>query len=208
MRLTRLGFLLLAVPIILTGARADDPPAAEPKVPEGWESVTAKDGSYRFLFPTQKKRSGTREQSSRRGGLSVKSQVNYCELPDGTALLVSAEKLSGPALRTMKISEVYDLTVEGLKEKGYEVSEPKPFPVGKEKGREYLLTGNKTVQRKVLLILRDGRVFDLTVAAGDKDKVTSPSADTFLKSLTLTPKPPAKPANDKSDKKDGTGAGP
>jgi hypothetical protein len=45
----------------------------------------------------------------------------------------------------------------------------------------------------VLLIPRDARVFDLTVAAEDKGKGTSPEADTFLKSLTLIPKAPVRP---------------
>jgi hypothetical protein len=195
MKLEQLSFLfILAVPAAVAGAQGTDGPSAEaPKAPEGWQYVTGKDGSYRFLFPTDKRRSGSREQSVKRGGLSVKSQINYCELADGTALLISAEKLSGPALRGMKVGDVYNLVVDGIKEKGYEVSQPKLFPLGKEKGREYFLTGEKLVQRKVLLILRDGRAFDLTVVAGDKDKLRGPPADTFLKSLTLIAKTPAKP---------------
>jgi hypothetical protein len=63
----------------------------------------------------------------------VKAQVHYCELADSTAYLVSAEKLPRPAIKGLKVGDVYDLTVEGIKGKGYEVSEPKPFPVGKEK---------------------------------------------------------------------------
>jgi hypothetical protein len=199
MKLKQLPLLfILAVPVVIVRAQgADDTLGKEPEAPKGWQYVTAKDGSYRFLFPTETKRSGSREQSSKRGDLSVKAQINYCEIPDGTALLVSAEKLSGPALKGLKLGDVYDLTIAGIKEKGYEVSEPKEFPIGKEKGREYFLTKDKVVQRKVLLILRDARAFDLTVAAGDKDKVTSPEADTFLKSLALIAKAPAKPGGDK-----------
>jgi acetyl esterase/lipase len=172
---------------------ANPPPANLPKAPEGWKYTTAKDGSYAFLFPDKTTRSGSREQTSKRGGLSVKAQINTCELADGTALLISAERLSGPALKGLKIGDVYNSVVEGLTEKGYSVSEPKEFLIGKQKGREYILTKDQIVQRKVLLVLRDARTFDLTVVAGDKDKVMSPTADTFLKSLVLIPKtPPSK----------------
>jgi hypothetical protein len=199
MRLGRFTFILaLVVPVATAGAQGtDDPSAKVPKAPDGWQYITAKDGSYRFLFPTKTRRSGSREQSSKRGDLSVKAQINYCELPDGTALLISVERLSGPALRGLKIGDVYNLTVEGIKQKGWEVSEPKAFPIGKEKAREYFITKDNIVQRKILLILRDARAFDLTVVAGDKAKVTSPTANTFLKSLTLIPKTPPKPRADK-----------
>src|SRR4051812_33743141 len=102
MRLTFPCFVVLATSMAVTVAHADDLPKA-PEAPKGWEYITADDGSYRFLLPTEKKRSGTREQSSKRGGLSVKAKVNYCELADGLALVVSVEKLSGPALKGMKI---------------------------------------------------------------------------------------------------------
>jgi hypothetical protein len=199
MKLKQLAFVLIvAISVANAGVQgADDPSAKEPKAPEGWQYITAKDGSYRFLFPTEKKRSGSQEQSSKRKDLSVKSQIHYCELADGSALLISAEKFSGQALRGMKVGDLYDLTVEGIKEKGYDVSKPKEFLFGKEKGREYFLTKGKAVQRKVLLVLRDGRAFDLTVAAGDKDKVMNATADTFLKSLVLVAKTPPKPKSDK-----------
>ena len=77
------------------------------------------------------------------------------------------------------------------------MSEPKEFVVGKDKGREYLLTKDGGVQRRVLLVARGGRTYDLTVSAADKDKVAGPEADTFLKSFTLTPPAPAKVKADK-----------
>jgi hypothetical protein len=184
---------LLSVAILLSalaaGARgAGDSPAKEPKAPDGWKYITGKDGTYRFLFPEKTTSSGARSQNSNQQGLASKAQINYCELADGMALLISAEKLSGPALKNLKISEVYQLVVAGIKEKGYSVSDPKEFVLAGQKAREYFLTKDQMVQRKILLILRDGRVFDLTVVAGDKAKVTSPMADTFLKSLVLVAK--------------------
>src|SRR2546421_188076 len=89
----RSWIIVLTVPLAVAGAQGTNDPT--PKAPEGWQYVTAKDGSYRFLFPTDKKRSGSRDQNSKRGDLSVKSHVEYCELADGTALLIAAEKLSG-----------------------------------------------------------------------------------------------------------------
>jgi hypothetical protein len=175
-------FVLAAAVVV---ARAQLPEDQQPKAPDGWKYITGKDGSYQYLFPEKPKRSGSRQSSSNRGGLSIKSQVNYCELADGTALLISVEKLSGPALKNLKISQVYNLLVDGLKADGYDVSEPNEFLIGKRKGREYFLTKGPIVQRKVLLILPDGRVVDQAVVAGTKDKVTDARADTFLKSLVL-----------------------
>jgi hypothetical protein len=180
---------ILAASIVVAGAcHADDSSGKEPKAPDGWKYVTGKDGTYQFLFPEKTTSSGARSQSSNEGGLASKAQINYCELADGMALLISVEKLSGPALKKLKISEVYQLVVEGIKQKGYSVSEPKDFVLAKQKAREYFLSKDQIVQRKILLILRDGRVFDLTVVGGDRAKVTSPMADTFLKSLVLVAK--------------------
>jgi len=191
--------IILAASVAVAGAQdTGNPSAKEPKAPDGWKYVTGKDGTYRFLFPEKTTSSGARSQSSNQGGLASKAQINYCELADGMALLISAEKLSGPALKNLKISEVYQLVVEGIKEKGYKVSDPKEFVLAGQKAKEYFLTKDQMIQRKILLILRDGRVFDLTVVAGDKAKVTSPLANTFLKSLVLVPKaaPAKEPARE------------
>src|ERR1700756_5714584 len=102
MKLSSLLFLALC----LTVANAQDSGKSSPdqalKAPEGWKYVTAKDGSYQFLFPNDTTASGSRDQTSRRGGLNSRTQINYCTLKDGTGLVVAASNLSGPAPKGLK----------------------------------------------------------------------------------------------------------
>ena len=67
--------LVLTTAIVAAVASAQDAakPQAElpPKPPEGWKYVTAKDGSYQFLFPNEASRSGSRDQTSRRASFDV-----------------------------------------------------------------------------------------------------------------------------------------
>ena len=170
------------------GPVTDGPPA-----PAGFRLVTGNDGGYQFLFPVKAKRTSTREQSIARGNLKGKSQINQCELADGTALIVAAEKLSGPALKGIEISELYDLTVEPIKKQGYDVTEAKEFLFGAEKGREYFFTKKGIVIRKVMLIRRDGRVFEMAVASGSQEQVTNATAETFIQSLKILAKGAANP---------------
>jgi hypothetical protein len=191
MLLRRLSFVLLAV--AAAGAAAQTPdPSAQPKAPDGWKYVVAQDGTYQFLFPTETKGSGSRQQTLKRGGVSGRSQVNYCQLADGTVLAVSATNLSGPALKGLKIGDVYNLMIDGDKEDATDVTEPKEIALGKLKGREYSFTKGQNKVRKVLLVVK-GRVYELSAVAPDKDKTTAATADTFLKSLALiTKEAPAK----------------
>jgi hypothetical protein len=92
-------FVLLAGSLAGAGLAADDPPAQLPKAPEGWKYLSGKDGSYHFLFPADPKRSGSREQTSKRSGLTSRSEINTCEAKDDTAFRVAATTLSGPAGR-------------------------------------------------------------------------------------------------------------
>jgi hypothetical protein len=187
--------MFLAASLALAGSpAANDPSAKLPKAPEGWKYLAGKDGSYHFLFPTATKRSGSREQTSRRGGLTAQSQINYCETQDGMALRVDATRLSGPALKGLKIADVYTLLFNADKQRGTDATEPRDFAIGKLKGREYAFTKGPLHYRKALLVVK-GRVYELGVAAPEKAKTTSPAADTFLKSLVLGPvAPAAKPA--------------
>lgn len=186
-------FLMLAAPMAAASAQDAEKTAPPPEAPKGWKYETAKDGGYRFLFPTETMRAGTRQQSFRRPRLVGQSQVNYCFLKDDTALAVASTTLSGPALKGLKIADVYKLMMDLDKEGGVEVSEPKEFVVGKLKGQEYFVPKAQAVQRKVLLVVK-GRVYELTVTAPDKEKTTSATADTFLKSFVITPKAPVKEA--------------
>jgi hypothetical protein len=192
MTLARACFVLLCGFFVVAGGLGQQPATKDAETPKGWKSITGADGTYRFLIPATARRSGTRSSTSKHSGLSVKSQINYCELADGMALLIAEQKLSGPLLKKLKISQTYQILMDFVKDDGYALDGPTEFLVGKEKGREYLCTKGKVVQRKVLLIIRDGRVFDLTVVAGNKGAVTNPTAETFLKSFALIAKAPTK----------------
>jgi hypothetical protein len=202
--------LLALVAASLAAARADEPKdttAELPKAPDGWKYVASKDGTYQFLFPNESKGSGSREQTFRRSGLVGRVQSNYCVTKDDLALAIAATNLSGPALKGLKIGDVYDLMIGADKDAAKDVTDPKEVAVGQLKGREFYMTKGSMVFRKVLLVVK-GRVYELTAGAPDKDKTTTDAADTFLKSLVVTPKAPpskdpapSKPEPPKTDSK-------
>jgi hypothetical protein len=198
MPLMRLALLVLASSLAVAGGQSPDPSAQAPKAPEGWQYITAKDGTYQFLFPTQTKGSGSREQTSKRGGITGRAQINYCQAADGTALAIAATSMSGPALKGLKIGDVYNLMIDSDKEDSTDMSEPKDVVVGKLKGKEYTFTKGANKVRKVLLVVR-GRVFEMSAVAAEKEKTMGASADTFLKSLVMI----AKPAPSKGESKEG-----
>jgi hypothetical protein len=85
---------------------------------------------------------------------------------------------------------VYDLLINADKAGGTDVAEPKEVVIGNLKGREYAFTKDSLSHRKVLVVTRGGRVYELAVGAADKAKTTNEAADTFLKSLVLVAKEP------------------
>jgi hypothetical protein len=189
---------VLAAAAALAHAQAPTPSAAGvPKAPKGWKYIAAKDGSYQFLFPTDTPRQGSRERSFQRGDLRGKSQSNYCVLRDGTLLTVTVTDLDGAALQGLKVRQVYDILIDADKEGNNEVSEPQDVMLGQLKAKEYVVTDSRSV-RRVVLSVGKGRVYQLSVAAANKAKTTGETADTFLKSLTVT----SKDAPDKDGDKD------
>jgi hypothetical protein len=178
------------------------PPKTPPKAPDGWKYVESKDKSYQFLFPEKSARSGSRESSSRRAGLSLKQQINYAILADGTQLTMTASNMSGSALKGLTIGEVYKNSFEGLKEDNASVSEPKEVEVSGRKGKEVQISGKDGIEQRLVLLVVKGRMYEIVVASKDKAKLTGDPADTFLKSLFIVPKeaPAAKDGEKKSDK--------
>jgi len=151
----------------------------------GFKTMTGKDGSYQFLFPSDAKNIRTQEQPVTVAELDGTEEVHQCEMADGTSFAVAARKLSGPKLKQLNISESYDLTVDLLKQKGFEVSDPKEFAFGAEKGREFRLYGNQTCFRRAMLIRRDGRVFDIVVGSKSREELTGPTSETVFNSLKI-----------------------
>jgi hypothetical protein len=153
--------------------------------------VSAADGSYQFLFPTDAARSGSRERTFTRAGVKGRAQVNYCILKDNTTLQMSAISLSGAALKGLKIGDVYNIIIDAEKDAGATVSEPTEVMVGTLKGREYSATTARGARRMILVVVK-GRVYQLSVEAADKDKTQGEVPDTFLKSVVFTAKPATK----------------
>lgn len=151
----------------------------------GFKTMTGKDGSYQFLFPSDAKNIRTQEQPVTLAELDGTEEVHQCEMADGTSFAVAARKLSGPKLKQLNISESYDLTVDLLKQKCFEVSDPKEFAFGAEKGREFRLYGNQAYFRKAILIRPDGRVFEVVVASKSREELTSPRSETVFNSLKI-----------------------
>jgi hypothetical protein len=90
-----LCLFLLAAAGVGHGARQPDGSAPQPKAPPGWKYVTAKDGTYRFLFPAETKASRRRESEREGDTLSGRTEINACVLKDGTALAVVAARVDG-----------------------------------------------------------------------------------------------------------------
>jgi len=206
-KLCRLSlFIILAASVAVAGAQdAKEASSERPKAPEGWKYVVAKDNSYQFLFPTKTARTGTRERTMNTGGLSGRVQANYCTLRDGMTMTAEATNLSGAALKGLKIADVYKLVLDGEKKDGGEMSEPAEVMVGKLKGQEYTVTSPTSSRRSVLIVVK-GRIYHLTVAAKDNAALTSPTADTFLKSLFVVAR--TAPTKDTPKDKDKTDAKP
>lgn len=182
--------LVLALIATAAAARAQDAKGTAhepPKAPEGWKYFTAKDRGYRFLAPTEVKRRGTRSPTFKGSGASGRAQVDFFTLADGTVLTVTATNLSGSAVRNMTLDEAVKLMTDNDKEGGGTVSEPKDVTAGPLTGKEYTVTTSKDAMRVNLFFVK-GRIYLLSVAAKDKDKLSGETADTFLKSLVVSGK--------------------
>ncbi len=201
------------VPALVLLAAAQDPPKQDPpkqeppkdkaepktvKAPEGWLFVKPKDGLYRFLFPKDTKSKETSDRTFNAKDISGKSHISQCTLKDGRELAVVATDLRGPALKDMKIDDVYDLMYDADKEPGAKLSEPQEIQVGRLKGREHYVTKKGEAMRVVVVVVR-GRVYQLVVSAPTKKETQDKIADTFVTSLYLYP-PKAKPKEPPKDK--------
>jgi hypothetical protein len=165
---------------------ADDNNWQPPAPPPGWKAVASKDGAYRFAVPPGTGRSGTRERTLTINRVRVRAQINYYHLKDGTQLEVESAILGGSGVAGTKVSDVIDGVVEGQRDEGFKVSEPKDVMVGTLKAKEYRLTKDKEAQRMVVFFARP-RFFALTVAADDPAKLDTDIANNFLTSLVLVP---------------------
>src|SRR4051794_34075209 len=166
---------------------AQDSPKWEPPAPPpGWKAVVSKDGTYRFAVPPDAQRTGTRERTMTAHGVRVRALVNYSQLKDGTLLEVQMASLSGPGLAGTKVADVIAAILDGEKEDGFKVSEPKDVTVGPVKAKEYRLTKDK-VSRRTVIVAAKPRIYLLNVGAEDAAKLDAETATTFLGSLVLVP---------------------
>ncbi len=181
-------------------ALAQDKKWEPPAVPNGWRSVTSKDGVYMFAAPKEARRTGTRERSYTTGGIRVRVQVDYFVLNDGTEMTMQSASVTGAAVKGLTENDLTDIWLNTEKEAGYTVSDPKEVTVGKIKAREYRMTKGG-VSRRVVLFATPPRIFLMDVAAAGQNQLDTKAADTFLSSFVLVPPDVMRAAaKDKSDK--------
>ena len=180
---TLCGFLAVTCP-------AQDPkpqPKWEPPAtPSGWKAVVSKDGTYRFVVPQGITRSGTRDHTMTINRVRVRSQVNYFTLKDGTTLEVEAAALSGAGLAGVKVADVFNAILDGIREDGSTVSDPKDVNIGEIMAKEYRVAKDKSNRRMVMFAVKP-RIFILSVGAADVANLDTETADTFLKARVLVP---------------------
>jgi hypothetical protein len=193
----------IGLTVALAGAApAQDKKWEPPPPPDGWTAVAGKDGTYRFAFPPDAKRTGSRDRTTTVNGVKTQAAINYCTLADGTTLEVAAFTLSGPGLKGAKAADVLDGFVAAEKDAGFTLSDPKPVTVGGVAGKEYRLTNDKLARRMVLFAVKP-RVYELDVTAADAAKLDSAAADTFVKSFVVVPAEAVKAAATETAAKDG-----
>jgi hypothetical protein len=174
-------------------------PTEGPTAPAGWKVVQSGDTTYQFFMPAKTTRAGSRTKTVKTAKFSGTAQVNYALTKDGTQYAVEALNLSGPALKGLKIGEIYDLMIEAAKENGAMVSDPEEIAAGTQKGREITVTKGADVRREAIFVVQN-RLISLSVSSKNKAKTTSDEATAFLKSLSLLSKEAA-PAEKKEPTK-------
>ncbi|QEL15906.1 hypothetical protein PX52LOC_02842 [Limnoglobus roseus] len=194
-------FAPLFVLLSALAVTAADDPKMPPKAPDGWKYVESKDKAYQILMPTTTTRSGTRTSTSNRGGLSLKQQINYATLADGTQFSATAATMSGAALKGLTIGDVYKKMFEGMAADGGTVSEPKEFEIAGRKGKEVFHTAKDKSEERLVLLVGKNRIYEMLVVSKDKTKLTDETANTFLKSLFLNVKDATAPAEKDGEKK-------
>lgn len=167
-------------------ASAQDTKWQPPPTPEGWKVVSSKDGIYRYFIPQESGRSGTRDQTINAGGVRMRSQIGYHTLKSGLRLEVEVATLSGAGTRGLTPATALNNIVDGMKEEGFKVGEPKEVKVGAIKAQEYRMGNDKETHRTVMFVVRP-RIFILTAAAANPALVDGEPANTFLHSLFLVP---------------------
>ncbi len=115
--------------------------------------------------------------------------MNYCTLRDGTYFDVEGATLTGRGLGSLKIDDLYEIMLEGEKQQGITVGEPKETTIGNAKAREYRMRKGNTRGRAVLLVNKN-RVFELRVRSEDESKLDSDQTKTFFQSFSILKESP------------------
>jgi hypothetical protein len=115
--------------------------------------------------------------------------MNYCTLRDDTFFDVECATLTGRALSGLKVDDLYEVMLEGERQQGFTIGEPKETTIGKTKAREYRLRKENTRCRGVLLVDKN-RVFEMRVCAADESKLDSELANTFFQSFSILKESP------------------
>ncbi len=174
---------------ILPARSPGDDPKQPPVAPDGWEFVLPKDRTYQFLFPKDWKSVGNTSRKFTARGIRAEVLMNYCTLRDGTYFDVEGATLTGRGLSSLKIDDLYEIMLEGEKQQGITVGEPKETTIGNAKAREYRMRKGNTRGRGVLLVDKN-RVFEMRVRSEDEAKLDSDQAQTFFQSFSILKESP------------------
>ncbi|MFO0811322.1 MAG: hypothetical protein U0746_22050 [Gemmataceae bacterium] len=183
---------------------AQDAKWEPPAPPDGWRTVTGKDGTYVYAVPKNAKGS-SREQTYNTGGIRVRAQINVYKLTDGTTLQIEASTLTGSDLKGMTVAKFIDNVIDVEKKEGATVSDVKDATAAGRKGREFRVTKDKTL-RRVLAFGAPPRMYFVEVQADDAAKLDTEAANNFLKSVALVPADVVKAkAKERAEKQEAAG---
>jgi hypothetical protein len=188
-------FLLCFLTDQSRGANPGQPPAA----PEGWKYVLSKDSTYQFLLPTNTRSIGWTSRKFTVRGIRAEVLMNYCTLRDDTTYFdVEGATLTGRGLSSLKLDDLYEIMLEGQRQQGYTIGEPKETTLGKIKAQEYRMRKGNMRCRAVLMVFKD-RVIQMRVSAADEASLDSNQASTYFQSFSILKESPD--AESKEDSK-------
>jgi hypothetical protein len=155
-----------------------------PTAPDGWQYVLPKDRTYQFLFPKNPKSIGYTSRKFTARGIRAEVLMNYCTPRDETFFEVDGATLTGRGLTSLKVDDLYEIMLEGERQRGVAIGDSKDTTIGQHKAREYRMRKDGVRFRAVVLPMKN-RVFLLRISAADESKLDSDRANTFFQSFRL-----------------------
>ena len=120
--------LVFALGWLPATSSADHPPA-----PDGWQFMLPKDSTYQFLFPKDWRSRGNTSRKFTARGIRAEVLMNYCETRDDVFFDVEGATLTGRGVSSLKVDDMVEIMLEGERQQGFTVGEPKETTIGKAK---------------------------------------------------------------------------